>query len=253
MLLCAWLLVATTAGILQLPGSDDFMRTVISVRLGIMLISLGPLTVASINTARNDVLRRLDRAVNHDFLTDALSRSAFMQRGKSMIATRKPSQIPVTVLMLDIDHFKQINDTYGHATGDKVLVAFVRTVAAVLRKNDLLGRLGGEEFSVIMPKIEKEDALSIAERIREAIAKAEIRVDDGEPLRVSVSIGVATLTRPDDTELEPLLSDADAALYQAKATGRNRVVVASPLHRVSSPVVDSVMGEFSEATSPFAS
>jgi diguanylate cyclase (GGDEF)-like protein len=126
----------------------------------------------------------------------------------------------MVVLMLDIDHFKTINDTHGHQMGDRVLVDFVNRITPLLRRPDQLGRFGGEEFVVLLPETTQEEALVVAERIR-------IRV--GLPMNdlpaISVSIGM-TSNRPDEADLDALLARADKALYKAKETGRNRIVAA---------------------------
>ena len=125
--------------------------------------------------------------------------------------------------MLDIDHFKLINDRYGHKVGDLILKALTQVCAASLRDVDVVGRMGGEEFAVLLPETDRAVAVSAAERLRAAIAQAKVPLADGLPVRFSVSIGVAAMQSVDDN-IDVLLNRADAALYEAKGSGRNRVV-----------------------------
>ena len=125
--------------------------------------------------------------------------------------------------MLDLDHFKRVNDTWGHATGDKVLVHLANLLRGnLLRKEDMAGRLGGEEFAVLLPNTTVEQGHTIAERLRMALEQSTIASDDGQTIRVTMSVGLCPVL-PDSASASTLAS-ADAALYQAKNTGRNRVV-----------------------------
>jgi diguanylate cyclase (GGDEF)-like protein len=130
----------------------------------------------------------------------------------------------LALAMLDIDHFKEVNDTYGHDIGDKVLKRLTDTCSQNLRLIDHFGRIGGEEFVCIFPETDEAQAMLCAERLRQSVEAIKIDMPDG-PLRFTVSIGVATLNthHPD---LDALLKDADRALYRAKRGGRNRVVLA---------------------------
>jgi len=131
-----------------------------------------------------------------------------------------------SVLMLDLDLFKQINDTHGHATGDALLKHFAQLVRNTLRKVDMVGRVGGEEFAVILPGTNSAGARRFAERLREAVANTPL-VRDGKTISMTVSIGVATIGPPDSNGEETLLR-SDEALYRAKRNGRNRVELAGP-------------------------
>ncbi|CAK0742681.1 hypothetical protein CCP1ISM_1600001 [Azospirillaceae bacterium] len=133
------------------------------------------------------------------------------------------SNKPVAVLMFDIDHFKTVNDVHGHAIGDEVLKTLVNTAGEVLRASDLLGRFGGEEFAVLLPETAGDQARDAAERLRRATAGIRIPIPTGW-LRLTISIGVTTWDVGHD-DLDQTLSNADTALYRAKAAGRNRVVV----------------------------
>jgi diguanylate cyclase (GGDEF)-like protein len=222
MLLCGWLMIAVSSSLLLLPMMSDAIASTTSVRLGVALIALGPLTVASINTARNELLARLFRAANHDSLTGTLSRSAFLTFMNDAIRTRKPAAL----LMLDVDHFKRVNDGYGHAGGDRALVELARLVGSQLRQGDAFGRIGGEEFAVMLPDTDVAEAKSIAERIHGAVREADIQMTPSVSARISVSIGVAVHDGTSRVSPESLMAAADQALYVAKSAGRDQVRIA---------------------------
>jgi diguanylate cyclase (GGDEF)-like protein len=126
--------------------------------------------------------------------------------------------------MLDVDEFKQINDTRGHRAGDLTLRHLSRMLNETLRNIDLCGRLGGEEFAVLLPETDAPAAMETAERLRAAIANAAVVPEDGPPIRYTVSIGV-TAVGPEDSNIDTLLAQADYGLYAAKRSGRNRVCI----------------------------
>ncbi|WP_334176326.1 diguanylate cyclase [Pseudoxanthobacter sp.] len=161
---------------------------------------------------------RLIEIAAHDSLTGLFNRRYFMDTAQRALALceRVPGRA-VSVLMMDLDFFKRINDTYGHAAGDRVLRTFAATVGEKLRGGDLLARLGGEEFAVLLPGTDRMQAFAVAEKLRQAVAVAAA---DGLPV-VTVSIGIGTYLGRHDT-LDDLLSRADRALYQAKLQGRNQ-------------------------------
>ncbi len=162
-----------------------------------------------------------------DFLTGLSNRRHFIDRMEDQLARAQRSlDLPITVLMLDLDHFKSVNDTHGHATGDAVLRHFARLMQESLRKIDTAGRVGGEEFAILLPAADAEAALSFAERLRHTVATTPL-IQDGQPVPVTVSIGITTML-PSDASADMTLGRADEALYRAKAGGRNRVEVANP-------------------------
>ncbi len=163
--------------------------------------------------------RELRTLAGTDPLTGAMNRRRFFDEAAPLFE----AGIPVAVLMLDIDHFKGINDAYGHASGDLVLREFTRRCAAALRNGDRLARFGGEEFAILLPNVTLEPAASMAERLRAAIVGRPFGVLDTK-LSVTTSIGV-TRRMPGET-MDAVISRADGALYEAKRSGRNRVVVA---------------------------
>jgi diguanylate cyclase (GGDEF)-like protein len=164
-------------------------------------------------------------AASTDPLTGMFNRRGFSEISSRLIEREAKAGRPVTALIFDIDHFKSINDRFGHPAGDEVLKLFATVVINTLRISDLSGRIGGEEFAALLP-CPLEEGVVAAERVREAFANSGIVVEDG-PVDTTVSIGVAG--GPAGTELEVLLAAADTALYQAKRSGRNRVEAAEEL------------------------
>jgi diguanylate cyclase (GGDEF)-like protein len=171
------------------------------------------------------VNRQLLSMTQVDAMTGAHSRAFFLERAESEGARSLRYSRPLCVLAFDIDHFKSVNDTWGHAAGDAALCAVVNAAKQTLRTPDVLGRMGGEEFSALLPETDADGSLRIAERLR--IAIEELDLSHGEAgFSVTVSVGVA-LFQP-GTTIDVTLKQADDALYTAKRDGRNRVVLASP-------------------------
>jgi diguanylate cyclase (GGDEF)-like protein len=159
-----------------------------------------------------------------DTLTGARSRRNFFELGTREVARSQRSESPLALMMIDLDRFKLLNDTYGHETGDVALRGFVEVTQPLIRALDVLGRLGGEEFAVLLSDTGVEHATGVAERICRAVARAPVITPQGQALSITVSIGVAELL-PGET-LQEVLHRADRALYEAKRAGRNRVALA---------------------------
>lgn len=170
--------------------------------------------------AANETLRRLSRT---DSLTQIGNRGYFMEQAASYFEIAKRNGTPLQVLILDLDHFKQINDTYGHAAGDQALRCFAGAVSGRLRKSDLFGRIGGEEFAICLQNTSLEGAREFAEQLCRAVPSLACRDENGRVIGFTTSIGMAGLTS--EQELAELLSKADDALYSSKKEGRNRLVV----------------------------
>jgi len=164
----------------------------------------------------------LNRLATTDPLTQVWNRRHLLTLGQQELNRAKRYHRDLSVLMVDIDHFKKINDTYGHAIGDKVLITLTQTLAKSMRSTDHFGRFGGEEFLVFLPESDSKAAANVAERIRETVATMMISIPETD-LTLTVSIGVAT--HNDDSTIEMLIKQADDALYHAKNQGRNQVVV----------------------------
>ncbi|WP_022663213.1 GGDEF domain-containing protein [Paucidesulfovibrio longus] len=172
---------------------------------------------------KQDSDRELLLAATHDGLTGLLNRKTFLERAEGMLALSARQGEAVSLFMIDIDHFKRVNDTFGHQEGDRVLLDFAATVGGALRRSDVFGRYGGEEFVVFLPGTGEEEARLAAERLRAAVEARELRSRSGKPLRYTVSVGICT-SRPDAaSDMEELLRLGDKALYRAKDQGRNRV------------------------------
>jgi diguanylate cyclase (GGDEF)-like protein len=167
-----------------------------------------------------------------DFLTGLLSRRAFKDQGSSAIRLAQRHNYPLSCIALDIDHFKLVNDTHGHAAGDAVLKQVALACKNELRVSDVLGRIGGEEFAAILPHTSSDQATKVAEKLRTAVKRSKVKVGN-VVLKVTASFGIAAL-EGEGKELEALLAEADEALYEAKVQGRDRCVastVAPPQRR----------------------
>jgi diguanylate cyclase (GGDEF)-like protein len=160
-----------------------------------------------------------------DPLTGLLNRRAFVQDAETLLQQQIARDRPIGVLLVDLDNFKSINDRFGHPVGDKVLQVFAKTTRNNLRQTDLIGRLGGEEFIVMLADAGHDNAFLVADRLRNAFAAAAAVVD-GQALYATMSIGVSVIVDPRQS-LSELMTLADQALYLAKARGRNRVEVAA--------------------------
>lgn len=170
--------------------------------------------------AEHDKCGLFDMAMT-DPLTKALNRRAFYRFAEREVLRAGRHAKPVSALMFDIDHFKKVNDVHGHGAGDEVLTRLVECVTRSIRDEDLLGRLGGEEFGMVLPETDPVRAAVLANRVRETVSQQVFPGKDG-PFRVTISVGIS---EPAYTDLDilPALERADAALYRAKQTGRNRV------------------------------
>jgi diguanylate cyclase (GGDEF)-like protein len=176
-------------------------------------------------TRYKKIERQLANMALFDSLTGTLNRPAFYQHAEKEFNRSKRYYRPLSVIMLDIDHFKQVNDQYGHHGGDQVLQIFAEACQEVIRSTDLMGRVGGEEFALLLPDTPMKAAFNLAERLRERINKYPYLAGD-MLIEVTASLGVAELQN-DDGDFKSLLQRADEALYQAKHAGRNRVKMAA--------------------------
>jgi diguanylate cyclase (GGDEF)-like protein len=170
------------------------------------------------NIVCDELELRLIAQVDH--LTGALTRRGFIEQAEREIARSHRYGRPSTLVMLDLDHFKAVNDTYGHTTGDQVLNQIAKIAAVTLRPSDVFGRLGGEEFAMLLPETGGEEAHCLTERLRQAIADHPTSLTGGGTLRVTASFGVAPLTQA-LTSFPAWLQSADTMLYAAKTGGRN--------------------------------
>lgn len=208
-------------------GATDFLRkpfdaAELRARAGnMLLLRTNHLALMATN-------RELERLATTDPLTGALNRRAFLQAAEREVERARRYGHGLSVIMIDLDHFKRINDTFGHASGDAALRHFTTEAQALCRITDILGRLGGEEFAVLLPETDADAAVGLAERLR--TGSWTLSLPDGtQTITFSISLGIASLTSlATGAGIEEMLRQADRALYQAKAGGRNRVVCLMP-------------------------
>ena len=222
LLMCMWKTVAIALG--AFTFTPEHVMEVTSFRTGLALLSLAPLAVACAYDLRMQALQKLHHAVSHDFLTGVLARRALMERGQKLLSRLDAEGQSVAVLMMDIDHFKGVNDRYGHAQGDVVLQEFAALAQHMLRPDDLLGRMGGEEFALVLPRTSRDQALLVGQRLCERLREHVFPLPNGSTMQVTLSIGLHAISAlASDDSMEAILSKADEALYLAKNSGRNQV------------------------------
>jgi diguanylate cyclase (GGDEF)-like protein len=193
--------------------------------LALVLLGVLPLltTVGFLLMCTERSQAELDRAAHMDYLTGICNRRAIEDLARRAIAAARRHGMPMAIMIVDIDHFKRINDEHGHECGDIALVEAVRRLRESLRAEDLVGRLGGEEFVAVMPNTDGVAALAAAERVRAAFAEAPMQIG-GHEIAVTITAGVAVLTAEDQL-FSHLLRRADRAMYAGKNAGRNQVML----------------------------
>jgi len=208
---------------------DSYYRQLLRIFVVLVLVTFGggvfSARLVRALRAQERHAAELQRLARTDPLTGVFNRRQFFEAGQQEFSRARRYGNTLSLLMLDIDHFKVVNDTWGHPTGDRVLQALAEIMSSIVRGQDCVGRLGGEEFAVILPETELSGALISAERLRAAVAQSAIAFasDDGKVVRITVSIGIAVSTA-DDVSFEAVLARADKGLYAAKESGRNRAV-----------------------------
>jgi len=197
-------------------GADDFLTKPIDyielkyrIRIGERIIGLE---------------EKVLELARKDSLTDTLNRRAFMEKLDRELERAARKNIPLSLLMTDIDHFKQVNDRYGHIAGDRALKQFVSQMGQAIRPYDFIGRYGGEEFILCLPDCSIREGRAIAERMRKKIETTDMHISKSKPsIRITASFGISSLASADETNAESLIKKADNALYTAKNEGRNCV------------------------------
>jgi len=216
-----FLLRIPVASTLSLPlAPDDEHVTWLSLIILESLFTIFCLCYLLASLARERIMLMYKRDALVDSLTGIVNRRGFIERGERLLRRASLDNATVVLLLFDLDHFKSINDSFGHQAGDRALKHFSMIATEALRPADLFGRLGGEEFGCMLYDSSLRRGMQVAERVRAAVAATPFDIDDW-PLRVTVSVGVASTSG--DTDLPALMKEADLALYRAKAKGRNRV------------------------------
>ncbi len=170
------------------------------------------------------LFEQLQQEARYDGLTRLMRKEHIISRGEAEYTRATSTQSPLALLVVDLDHFKKVNDTYGHSVGDEVLRRSSEVLRSTLRTKDVPGRYGGEEFVVILPDTPLEGALVVAERIRQGMESSRVNVSEGVECGVTCSIGVAAYPLQSSADYQGLFKQADDAVYRAKEFGRNRVV-----------------------------
>lgn len=215
-----WAQFAVRSGMLDLGYDLGSREILISTRIGVALIALAPLFLVSVMAARHRMLEKLVFLAERDMLTNLRNRRSFLETGADVLGKSMAAKTDAAVMMLDLDFFKSINDQHGHTAGDQVLVSFAGILRENLRSETVIGRIGGEEFAIVVPNCGRAEAEGLAKRINEQVRACAITLDDGGTIHVTTSIGVKLVSR--NTTLEHALIEADKALYQAKGAGRDR-------------------------------
>ena len=233
--LAGWrdLLLGSESMLLDMTGlcAGVLVAIACSVSPALLLVALPPVVLLQ----RGLLHQHLRTAARTDAKTGLLHAVAWQREADAAIRRARRDREQLAVLLADIDHFKQVNDTHGHLAGDEVLLAAAAALRRRIRAGDLLGRFGGEEFVVLLPRTTADEACQVAERLRAAVGTTSVRTGLGEvAVTVTVSIGVAALGTH-GSELLELLTAADAALYRAKTSGRDQVCLLPPTACPSDP------------------
>lgn len=181
--------------------------------------------MAAIAIENKNAHAELERRAYSDYLTKLPNRRHFFECAETEISRHNRYEDDLSLIMFDIDHFKRINDEFGHSVGDLVLQKIADICRSTLREIDIIGRIGGEEFAILLPQTNAQEAKIVAERLRIVISQGTIVLDEGASPSFSASFGVSTAGN-EAVSIDDLLNQADAALYEAKESGRNRVCMA---------------------------
>jgi diguanylate cyclase (GGDEF)-like protein len=223
-LLCT---LASIVIILSVNYFVDLQLSQVAINSGILGLIIGSflsyIYTDKITNYENSLIQQnssLSLLASTDYLTGIMNKRMFNEISERYFQTAQKNDLNLTLLLLDLDHFKKVNDTYGHQAGDQLLKRFVKTMESILNKSDIFARIGGEEFAVLLSQMNCDDTYNLAETIRKEIENDFITYE-GQDIRVTTSIGISE-NRETDTEFEDIFSRADMALYQAKHEGRNK-------------------------------
>jgi diguanylate cyclase (GGDEF)-like protein len=202
---------------ITLKSEADYLEIIDRARAELIHVSSGFIDQL---LEQQQQIQTLRRQATHDGLTQLMNYQFFHEALGREVARARRGRKPLTVIMADIDRFKAINDTYGHLAGDHAIKSVAERIKSVLRETDDIARYGGEEFAMILFDIQPEDAIIVADRVRQKIGEALLRFDK-QSFRITMSFGIATMYPDHEISKEDLLNQADQALYRAKSAGRN--------------------------------
>ncbi len=224
-------IAVTTATVFLLNryGFDIRMHIAIAFAAGVPLVVAPPIIwiLVGLTLRIYRIEEEMRKLASYDSLTGLLSRHAFFEAAGSHVSLARREHNVFSVMLIDLDHFKAINDQYGHPAGDAVLRLFADVVNSVTRRSDIVGRLGGEEFALLLPSTDAAEAMEFSERLHAAIEKAVLKHDHAL-IHYTASIGLASSRSDADDDIDELLARADLALYQAKRNGRNQTALFNP-------------------------
>jgi diguanylate cyclase (GGDEF)-like protein len=241
LILVAYMITTKTSGILYTLASIviiffvnsfiDLQLSEIAINSGILGILIGSFlsyVYTSKITNYEDGLKKQNSSLSilasTDYLTGTMNRRMFNEISEHYFLTAQKNNFNLTLLLLDLDHFKKVNDTYGHQAGDQLLKHFVETIEKILNKSDIFARIGGEEFAILLSQVNDDNAYLLAEKIRKEVENLFVTYE-GQNIFITTSIGISE-NRSTDTAFENIFSRSDMALYQAKNEGRNRTCFA---------------------------
>jgi diguanylate cyclase (GGDEF)-like protein len=211
----------SAASVLLLLGKHELVEigVIVAAIVGLLIAPVSSYRVLSLIQQLEDTRQDLENISTHDYLTGIYNRRFMVEQASTILALGLRHRFPVSLIMLDIDHFKRVNDSHGHTTGDNVLVELSAYIRDLIRETDIFGRYGGEEFVVFMPHTQLEDAVKLADRIRTGVKEKCF-----SNLSITLSMGVSVASETTRT-LDDLIDTADVALYEAKNAGRDRVEI----------------------------
>lgn len=224
-------LVTTMTMVTVIAGQGYALHTEIAALLaaGVPLVVVPPIAwyLVGLLLRVYRVEQEMRALASYDSLTGLPSRHAFFDNANNYVSLARREHKTFSVMIIDLDHFKSINDRYGHPAGDAVLKLFADVVNSVARRSDIIGRLGGEEFAIVLPSTSTSEALEFSERLHHAIGQAVLKYQ-GSAIRYTASIGLSEYDTESEDSIDDLLARADLALYQAKQSGRNQTATFNP-------------------------